>query len=545
MRKALSKVLTGFVILAVLACIAWGGSVFIRENCIIWDGRIYNRNAETVDLSGKELPELSPLSEFPNIRRIDVRDTGISIAEYEALQAEYPQCKILWEVPFQGGFYDAESEKITLTSLTEADIEILAYLPNLTSIDAWECEDYAALGALQRSRPECKVFYSVEIAGKELDCDISALELENAPYEELRQYVEYLPNVESIHLSGDLPLARQLDALQKQYPDVTLTWQTEAFGQTLSRDMESLSIDADGIQSAADLYYWLPYFPDLKQVDLTESGLPQESLIALAKEYPGIHFLFDITYGHVTVRTDGSEIDFSNVKFGTTETIEGILHCFPNLKKVVMCECDIPSEEMDALDRKYADIRFVWSVMLGTKLFRTDAIYFTPNRTGMKVSDSTIEDLKYCVDMVCVDLGHMEDVTHCDWAANMTNLKYLILADSGVRDISGVTGLENLVFLELFQAYFLRDYSPLVTCTGLEDLNLCYSYGDPTPILEMTWLKRLWWAGAPWKARSQVAECLPDTEFEYQTVSSTGGTWREGQNYYDMRNFIGMDYMTG
>ena len=233
------------------------------------------------------------------------------------------------------------------------------------------------------------------------------------------------------------------------------------------------------------------------------------------------------------------------MKFGTTETIENILPCFSNLKKVVMCECDIPSADMAALGEKYPDIRFVWSVMLGDKLFRTDAVHFNANRWGMQVTDKTVADLQYCVDMVCVDLGHQEGVTHCDWAANMPNLKYLILADSGVRSVKGITGAKNLVFLELFQAYFLKDLSPITTCTALEDLNLCYTYADPDPVLEMTWLKRLWWSGCPWKARAEVPKHLPDTEFNYTTGSSTGDTWRKGQHYYDMREFIGMDIMTG
>lgn len=544
MKQLLSKIFAALAVAAVLAAIGITGWHYVREDCMIWNGRIYRLAAETVDLSGKELPELSPLQEFANLRRIDVRDTGLTVEGYEALSREYPQCEILWDVPFQGKYYDARTARITVTELSEEDILRLDYLTELTSIDGWNCEDYAALGNLQRRRPECKVFYSVEIAGKELDCDISAVELENAPYEQLRQYVEYLPGVRSIRLTGELPLARQIVALEEQFPDVDITWETEAFGRKMTKDVQYLWVQEADVRSVEDLYFWLPYFPELKQVDLTACDLPQEELIALAKDFPDIHFIFDITFDHVTVRTDAEEIDLSNVKFGTTETVEGILHCFPDLKKAVMCECDISSQDMDALGKKYPDIRFVWSVWLGNQLFRTDAVYFTPNRTGMKVFDSNIEDLKYCVDMVCVDLGH-QAVSHCDWAANMPNLKYLILADSRVSDISGVTGLQNLVFLELFQTYYLKDYSPLLTCPALEDLNLCYSYGDYTPILEMTWLKRLWWDGAPWGASEKIRQTLTDTEYNDTSGSSTGGTWRQGQHYYDMRNFIGMEIMFG
>jgi Leucine-rich repeat (LRR) protein len=265
--------------------------------------------------------------------------------------------------------------------------------------------------------------------------------------------------------------------------------------------------------------------------------------VDLAYQWPEIDFLFDLTIGHVTVCTDAKEIDISNHIFENTDQVERYVNCFPNLQKVIMCECGISNEEMDALNRKYEDIRFVWSVQLGVKLFRTDSLYYTPNKWGEKCFDETIYNLRYCTDMVCVDIGHMKDVSNCEWAAFMPNLKYLILAQTAIRDLTPLSGLKNLVFLELFQSK-ARDYSPLVSITSLEDLNLSYTFGDPEPISQMTWLKRLWWSGS-WIARTTLPEVLTETEMEFYQVSSTGGTWREGQNYYDMRDLIGMDYMSG
>ena len=59
----------------------------------------------------------------------------------------------------------------------------------------------------------------------------------------------------------------------------------------------------------------------------------------------------------------------------------------------------------------------------------------------------------------------------------------------------------------------------------------------------MTWLKRLWWNGW-WIASVQLPPLLTDTELEFSEASSTGGTWRQGQHYYDMRDLIGMEYMS-
>ena len=196
--------------------------------------------------------------------------------------------------------------------------------------------------------------------------------------------------------------------------------------------------------------------------------------------------------------------------------------------------------------QRHPDIRFVWSVNLGGLEVRTDATYFIPTKYDVKVSNADLKELKYCVDMVCVDVGHMKYVTRCDWAAHMPKLKYLILADTNVRDITPLTGLKELTFVELFLTP-VRDYSPLLTCPSLEDLNLCYTHGDPEPVTRITWLKRLWWAGS-WTARVKFGdtfrENIPGCELNFTTESSTGEGWRTGENYYAMRDLLGMSYMT-
>ena len=104
------------------------------------------------------------------------------------------------------------------------------------------------------------------------------------------------------------------------------------------------------------------------------------------------------------------------------------------------------------------------------------------------------------------------------------------------------------MFLELFLSK-VKDYSPLVKLKNLEDLNLCYTTGDPTPIGEMTWLKRLWWPGnlkrLNWSVRNELRQALPDAKMNFVAGSSTGEGWRTGKHYYEMRDLMGMPYMTG
>ena len=208
-----------------------------------------------------------------------------------------------------------------------------------------------------------------------------------------------------------------------------------------------------------------------------------------------------------------------------------------------MCGCGVDNETMDALNRKYDNIRFIWSVNLGGALLRTDAEFFMPVKWGVQVDTDDLYDLRYCTDIVCVDIGHM-DVYACEWAAFMPNLRYLLMADTKVSDLTPLKDLKNLIYLELFLTQ-VRDLTPLLGCTALRDINMCYTYADPSALLQMPWVENIWWSGhwaIPGLA-TQLRQNNPHVRVEYTTVSSTGGGWRELPNYYAMRDELLMFYM--
>ena len=131
----------------------------------------------------------------------------------------------------------------------------------------------------------------------------------------------------------------------------------------------------------------------------------------------------------------------------------------------------------------------------------------------------------------------------------MPHLKYLLMCETLVRDLTPLTGLTELVYLELFMNAF-TDLSPLATLTALEDLNLHYVKGDPEPIAQMTWLKNLWWNNleryklTP-EQQQMLRDAIPDCNFNFTSGSSTGGGWRELPNYYAQRDIFGVEYMVG
>ena len=215
-----------------------------------------------------------------------------------------------------------------------------------------------------------------------------------------------------------------------------------------------------------------------------------------------------------------------------------------------MCNCGLDNETMDALNQTYPDIRFVWSIRIRYYDIRTDATYFYPFKLqrDLFINNEEASLLRYCTDMVCIDVGHMGQITDCEWAAYMPELKYLIIGETAISDLSPLSNCKKLVYLELFTIP-VTDYSPLLECTALEDLNLGKTYGSTEPIAQMTWLKNLWWCGAPTRnlpcsnAQEVLPQALPNTTIKLWLEHPTASGWRKLDNYYAMRDYMDMFYL--
>lgn len=350
------------------------------------------------------------------------------------------------------------------------------------------------------------------------------LSVTDASAEDLLDAIAGMPELERIVLSGKLPAEADLDAIQQEHPALKLFYHLGS--KNFPLNIGTTKIDARNLK------------------------LSQRKLKKVADENPQLCLLWDLELLGSTYQTDIEELDLSGQEIPDPAPIEAALPYLYNLKKVVMCHCGPDSEAMDALNQRHEDVRFVWEVQLGQVPLRTDATVFAPVITSDWVSTKDLEDLKYCTDLTCVDLGHMW-VTDISWAENMPDLTYLILADTPITDISSLANHKKLRFLELFLTN-IKDLTPLVSCTSLEDLNLSYCPADPTPLYEMTWLKHLWWFSSQTLLdsdgvvyRDGLTAHLPDTDVQWWNSSSTGGEWRHLDNYFAMRDAMGMYYLFG
>ena len=477
-KKALLPIILCIVLIAALVF----GLNWYRNTYITINDTVYAREITELDLSGSPSPELEKLSELSGLQQLNLRDTGISIEEYEAVRAALPDCEILWSVPFQGSFLPDDTEEITLTSLTDADVAVLAaYLPGLSRVQAEGCTDYDQLMLLRAAFPQADVSYSVSVNGRSWPMDTAEMVLTDADAEELSAALPYLPGLKAVTLEGQLPPAEALIALRQAYPGIRFYWQISLFGQT------------------ADV--------------------------------------------------DTTELDLSGILMDSTRELEAAVAYLPSLERVYMHDCGIPNDDMEALNNRHENILFVWTVKIGYQYFSTDTTTFMPLQLRLPLGDWNSHNLRYLTELIVLDLGHQE-ITHIEFVATMSKLKYLIIGDTDVGDISPLTGLDQLIYLEIFDTP-VTDYTPLLTLTAMEDMNLSYTYGDYKIIAQMTWVDYIRWVQnyvlqITDEQKEYLRAQMPDTLLELGAhTSATAGQWRKTQNYYDMRDLLGMFYMHG
>lgn len=394
---------------------------------------------------------------------------------------------------------------------------------------------------LRTALPDCDILWDVPFQGGTAPSDSGFLTVSTLTREDIDQ-LRYFPSLVGIDANqcSDYEI---LAVLLDTRPELDVSYQVTIGGKAFPRFTQHLALESI---DPAELTLALRCLPQVNQVTLTLTPADPDVLLELQQSYPDITFTWPMEVCGVLTDNTATFLNLADIPMEDTQALEACLKYMPNLEKVDMCGCGISNEEMEALNNRHPDTLFVWMVNIGPYTVRTDITYYIPVKYQQRVGQEDCKNLRYCTELVALDLGHMPIVT-CEFVSYMPHLKYLIMADSSLTNIEPLADLKELVFLEIFLTY-VKDYSPLLSVTSLEDLNICHTHGDMEPLTQMTWLKRLWWGGNPGDQLSDaehdyLQSCLPNTQLVTDLVYSTGRGWRQGGHYYDMRDYFGMWYM--
>lgn len=296
---------------------------------------------------------------------------------------------------------------------------------------------------------------------------------------------------------------------------------------------------------AATLLDTLAPYSALESVNLSGWEIPFDVMDALKQAHPDTKFLWQFDLLGLTVSSADTEIDLSK---RTVEDYEALTRAFsylPELTYADMCYCGVSNEDMAALREKYPAVKFVWMIRVANWEMRTDTKAFsTGNRKTFEggsflggssvVRTEDLEPLKYCTDMIALDIGHMRHVTDISIVEYLPKLQYLIIGMCGIKDITPIGKLTDLVFLETFQNY-IYDITPFLNLKKLKYLNCSTNmFTDIDVLSQLTQLERLWIIHSQLsKAQIEALKtALPNCSIMTYGEHSASNGWRTGNDAY-------------
>lgn len=327
-------------------------------------------------------------------------------------------------------------------------------------------------------------------------------------------------------------------------------------GATISDESTAVTL-ADPLPPAELLCDVLRLVPSLQTLDVSGCALTPDSISDIMAAVPQAEVIWSLALCGEIVGPDTVSLNYNNMLLDDLNPFYETLPLLGKLESLEMCGCGVDDEEMAALRESFPDAGIVWSIDTKFGTVRTDTTHFATwkikreNEQGLILSaenirncrDADVEFLKYCHDIIALDLGH-NNLTHCEFVQNMPNLRYLILADNRIADLSPLSSLQNLIYLEIFSTR-VTDLSPLASLPNLCDLNLCGCNvgGDLTPLYGLP-IERLWLTST---GMSHVKETVaafsaqnPDcivTLARFPDYTEDG--WRTHDRYYEMRAALG------
>ena len=517
------KVVTVLAVIALVLALVVAGAVgflWYRNTHVFVEGKAYSNRVDSLDL----------------------RQESISIEHYDQLKALLPDCEILWNVPFQNGTVSSDCGELTIDTISDGDIELMAaYFPNLKKVDASRCGDYAMLEKLQARLPELDVIYTVSLGGKSFAPDSTELSLapEEFDLDTLTANLPYLPQVNTLEfLRTDLTL-EQVEQLRTDFPGITFAFTVELLGQEYGEDTTELDLSAMTSEQVVEVSQKLPMLPALEKITLTDgegnSQLPKEDVKTLQQSVPNAVIDYSFDFFGTVLSTAEEEVHIKNVKIGDEgeSEVRAALDLLPNCKRFVLESCQISNEVMAKLRDDYRDrTKVVWRVSFGKGSSLTDAQIL---RAVYDLVDTNCANLTYLEDVRFMDIGHNEFLKESSFISGMKSLEYVIISGSMISDLKPFANCKNLKVLEAAFCEYIYSAEGLESCENLERLNISYTHiTDLSPLdnLNLVNLCAMYEGKSrvPVEEQERFKALKPDCKMTFVGSQPYGSAWRYDDN---------------
>ena len=400
--------------------------------------------------------------------------------------------------------------------------------------------------SLRQAFPDTELVYHtvVNIENETYRTDITTLDVSAHGITDSRAFMrklDYLPELKTVIFGNETIPESEKEKLSAAYPDVSfeVIGTYEIYGKIIPENADHL--DLRDAELDASLFDQISLLTQLKSVDLHGQKLTDDERIALTTAFPEISFGWTVFYDGEEYDSAITEFDIHDKKLTEDDLpeVKRAIAQFSDLETVNMCGCGLSNEVMAKFRDQIKTAKVVWRVYLGSRWsLRTDAVAFSVlivHYDYPRMYSDNLWVLQYCTDLLALDLGHQSitDISGiCEW---LPELRLLILADNCIWDISPLTNLKHLHYLELFLNR-ISDLTPLAELHELVDVNICYNpISDITPLLNSPMMQRIWMESTycGYGSVSLLKETYPDCEIVLVGSGSVDQGWRWGNPRYE------------
>ncbi len=518
-----------------------------------------DRSASALVLTDRAELDLEELKLYEFLRTLDLRALDVTLAEIGGISAALPNCRLLWRVKIAGETFDSSLPALTLPAgTTDEEFAYIRFFDALTSVDASACELTIKKLETADAYPNVSFVWNAEgvpLTKSDTTLDLTGRTIENASA--LTALLNRTPALESVDLTNAVLPDEALFALIDACQGVDFIRTFDVFGAQTPFQTTELDLSKSEVSSADALIAALKPLVNLTSVDVTGHTFTDAEIAAVRSAYPNVAFSFSLTRFGQTITTQTTELDLRGNTFASPEEVASQISDLTALTKVDLCDTGLTNEQMEVLIAQFPNVKFVWKVRIGAWVVRTDITAFSkgqrkkfPNGMGectdtgkTNFHSEDLEPLKYCTDLVYLDLGHGNRITDLSILSYLPKLKILIVSMNKIEDLSPVAQCKELELLEIYQNRIV-DLSPINELPKLRYLNCsANSFTDITPILQCANLEMLWVVNTRQvtkEMRAQLKETLPNCVMCFSANSSGEGGWIQNGLYAEYQTAFGL-----
>ena len=457
---------------------------------ITLNGQTYESTVSSLEL--EDLPaDWETIFSLRHLRSLTVaRCTNPSAME--SLQEGMPDCAMSWALGLGGSWYDSGVTSLDISGTAPYYEELLSQLMWFRSLESVRLRSAVLTLEQQRSLlqayPDVSFAWPVAVGDVTLQDTAEALifaQTNLADPAPLEDAMDLLPALHAVDFTGSRVSAEDRIRFQQDHPEMEVTWSIPLLGAIYPSDVEMLDFSNIAFSDTEALEEAIPYLPALKQIDMCNTGLSNETLDELNRRLENVKIVWTVSFSSYTLRTDATYFCASAI---------GIDHPYITDRNAEVFRYLTDMVALDMGHMSIHDLSFV---------------EYMPHLTYLIIAECPILDISPL--------------------AACKELKYLEMFHTDISDISPLLECPEMESLNLC-------YTAISQKNAYETL------------MNIPKLGRLWYCHCPLNAkqREELQAAHPDCIlFLIEGGEPSGGSWRYDQRYYDMRDALHMPYMPG